>query len=118
MARKKPRPAFLDEVEAKLGSLPGFRIRPMFGGHGLYLTEAFFAVVDESRIYFRVTDETRPDYEAAGTGPFEYRPGQVMNGYYEVPANIWNDEVLCSEWATRAAMREPKKKKSASKKTK
>ena len=94
MAKKKPRPAFLAEVEAKLGQLPGFRVRPMFGGFGLYLGESFFAVVDENRIYFRVTDETRPDFENAGMGPFEYTPGQVMKGYYEVPPKVWKDEVL------------------------
>lgn len=106
MAKTKPRPPFLDEVEAKLGSLPGFRIRPMFGGYGFYLGDSFFAVADVGRIYFRVTDETRPDYEAAGTGPFEYAPGQIMKGYYGVPKRIWDDEVLRLEWATRAAMRD------------
>ena len=111
MARKKPRPPFLDEVQDKLGSLPGFRIKPMFGGYGFYLGDSFFAVVDGTRIYFRVTDETRPDYQAAGMGPFEYTPGQVMKGYYEVPPKVWNDEVLRAEWATRAAMREVKRTK-------
>ena len=64
----------------------------------------------------RVTDETRPDYAAAGTGPFEYTPGQVMKGYYEVPAMVWDDDVLRAEWAMRAAMRE--KKPSTRKRTK
>jgi DNA transformation protein len=98
-------------VEAKLGSLPGFRIRPMFGGYGFYLEDSFFAIGGEGRVYFRVTDETRPDYEAAGTGPFEYAPGQVMKGYYEVPKRVWDDDVLRLEWATRAAMREPQPKR-------
>ena len=111
MAKKKARPPFLDEVEAKLGSLTGFRIKPMFGGYGFYLGDSFFAVVDDSRIYFRVTDETRPDYEAAKMGPFEYAPGKVMKGYYEVPPTVWNDDVLRAEWATRSAMREGKKRK-------
>lgn len=105
MAKKKPRPPFLDIVEAKLGHLPGFRLRPMFGGYGLYLEKSFFAVVDESRIYFRVTDETRPSYVAKKSKPFEYAPGQIMKGYYEVPKSVWNDEVTLDEWALRAAMR-------------
>lgn len=113
MAKKKPRHPFLDEVEQKLGSLPGFRLRPMFGGNGIYLGESFFALVDEGRIYFRVTDETRPDFENEGMRPFEFRPGEFMKGYYEVPPKVWKDDVLRAEWAIRAAMRDanPKKKK-------
>ncbi|MFO0935818.1 MAG: TfoX/Sxy family protein [Gemmataceae bacterium] len=115
MSQKKARHPFLDEVEAKLGSLPGFRVKAMFGGHGLYTNECFFAVVDQGRIYFRVTDETRPDYQSAGMGPFNYAPGMVMQGYYEVPPAVWKDDVLRIEWAIRAAMREPKKSKAKGK---
>lgn len=77
----------------------------MFGGYGIYLGKSFFAIVDEARIYFRVTDETRPSYIAKKSKPFEYRPGEVMKGYYEVPKSVWNDEVTLNEWALRAAMR-------------
>ncbi len=103
--------AFIDRVKDRFTSAEGFRSRAMFGGHGLYLGDSFFAVVDESRIYFRVTDETRPDFEAAGMKPFKPWPGHVMAGYYEVPPAVWNDEVLRTEWARRAAMRSPKTKK-------
>jgi TfoX/Sxy family transcriptional regulator of competence genes len=105
MAKKKPRPPFLDIVEAKLGHLPGFRLRPMFGGYCIYLDKSFFAVVDESRIYFRVTDETQPSYVAKKSKPFEYAPGKVLKRYYEVPKSVWNDEVTLTDWALRAAMR-------------
>jgi DNA transformation protein len=113
-ARKKPgtdERRFIDQVSERFAAAEGFRARAMFGGHGLYLGDSFFAVVDEGRVYYRVTDETRPDYVAAGMKPFEPWPGQVMNGYYEVPSGVWNDAVLRLEWARRAATRDKKAKK-------
>jgi DNA transformation protein len=105
------KPAFIDQVNQLFASAEGFRFRAMFGGHGLYLGDSFFAVVDEERVYFRVTDETRPDFESAGMKPFEPWPGHVMAGYYEVPPNVWKDDVLRLEWARRAATRDKKSKK-------
>ena len=78
------KPAFIDQVNQLFASAEEFRSRAMFGGHGLYLGDSFFAVVDEERVYFRVTNETRPDFESAGMKPFEPWPGHVTAGYYEV----------------------------------
>jgi DNA transformation protein len=89
----------------------------MFGGHALYLGDSVFAIVDEGKVYFRVTDETLPDFESAGMKPFEYAPGQIMKSYWELPPKVWKDDVLRLEWARRAATRDakPKKKRSPSK---
>ena len=84
---------------------PGFRSRAMFGAFGLYLHDSFFAVVGDDRLFFRVTDETRPDYEAAGMGPFRPWEDAVIGGYYEVPPAVLADQVLFREWAIRAADR-------------
>ena len=102
---------FISKVDGRFEKETSYRSRAMFGGHGLYFGDSFFAVVDDERVYFRVTDETRPDYEAAGMKPFEPWPGHVMPGYYEVPPGIWADDVLFVEWARRAATREKKVKK-------
>ncbi|HEY2786716.1 MAG TPA: TfoX/Sxy family protein [Fimbriiglobus sp.] len=102
--------AFINLVKGRFASVEGFRTRAMFGGYGLYLGDSFFAIVDESRIYFRVTADTKSDYESAGMTPFEPWPGHVMTGYYEVPPGVWNDDVLLREWARRAAMRSTKSK--------
>jgi DNA transformation protein len=102
---------FIKEVDRRFAEAEGYRSRAMFGGFGLYLGDAFFAVVDQARIYFRVTDETRPDYESAGSKPFEPWPGHVMSGYYEVPPAVWADDVLLMEWSRRAATREKAPKK-------
>lgn len=103
-----PAQAFIEAVRERFVAVEGFRSRAMFGGHGLYLGDSFFAVVDEGRVYFRVTDETRADFETAGMKPFEPWPGHVMTGYYEVPPAVWEDDVLRLEWARRAATRDKK----------
>ena len=109
--------SFMLQVNSRFASADGYRSRAMFGGFGLYLGDSFFAVVDDERIYFRVTDETRPDFESAGMKPFEPWPEQVMNGYYEVPPAVWADDIVLLEWARRAATRDkgPKKRKEAKK---
>ncbi len=55
--------------------------RKMFGGMGLYLQGMFFALIASDILYFKVDDTNRPDYEAAGMGPFQPfadRPGYTM----------------------------------------
>jgi len=63
------------------------RARRMFGAVGLYAGESFFAVIDNDRLYFKVDDQTRPAFEAAGMGaaPLGTGDGRVVTGYYEVP---------------------------------
>ena len=80
----------------------GFRSRAMFGGFGLYLNDIFFAVVADGRLYLKVSDETRPDYEADGMGPFHPDGHSAMRGYYEVPPRVAADPVLFREWVFRA----------------
>ncbi len=84
-------------------ALPDVRARSMFGGVGVYSGEMFFALLDNDTLFFKVDDETRPDFEAIGMGPF--RPfgdgGEVMQ-YYEVSAELIEDAEQLREWSTRA----------------
>lgn len=76
----------------------------MFGGYALYLDGLVFALIAHDTIYFKVDDTNRPDFEAAGTGPF--RPFEDRNEvmqYYEVPADVLEDRQALAEWARRAA---------------
>ena len=57
-------------VMDQLNSLGPVTVRKMFGGAGLYLDGTIFAVVANDALYFKVDDSNRPDYEAAGMGPF------------------------------------------------
>ena len=42
----------------------------MFGRVGLYAQGLFFALIAEDRLYFKVNDATRPEFQQRGMEPF------------------------------------------------
>ena len=74
---------------------------PMFGGHGIYSRDVFFAIYHGDRLYFRVDDESRQRYVDAGMGPFA-PPGRRISSYYEVPEDVIASPDALREWATLA----------------
>jgi Regulator of competence-specific genes len=97
-------PTFRDYVLDQLGRVaPDLRARGMFGGVGIYSGELFFALIDDDTLYLKVDDGNRPDFEAAGMGPF--RPfgeeGEVMQ-YYEVPAELLDGGEQLGSWVEKA----------------
>jgi len=108
LSRKAPGTAktrdssFILFLVEQLGGLGAVRSRAMFGGHGLYLGDAFFAVVDEDRVYFWADETTRAAHTAQGMGPFTPWPGHVMDRYWEVPLDVIEDAPEFARWARRA----------------
>ncbi|HTK04905.1 MAG TPA: TfoX/Sxy family protein [Candidatus Eisenbacteria bacterium] len=111
---KKKDDSFRLFVADALSGLEGLRIRPMFGGHGLYLKDDFFGMAWKGDLYFRADDETRPLYEENGSKPFcvTMRGKKMTMQYYSVPADVLEDHEELARWAVRAARayRESKKK--------
>ena len=64
--------SFKEFVLDQLGALPDVRARAMFGAHGLYSGESFFAILDEGRLFFKTDAQSQADYTARGMGPFTY----------------------------------------------
>ena len=76
--------------------------RAMFGGYGIYLDGLFFGLIDDDILYLKVDDSNRPDFEAAGTGPFRpYGDDRAMQ-YYEVPVDVLEDPERLRLWAGNA----------------
>ena len=73
----------------------------MFGGHGLYAGDKFFAILFEGRLYFKVSAETKVAYETRGMGPFTYEmPARTITmSYYEVPADVLENRSELLDWA-------------------
>lgn len=94
-----PKDSFKDFVLDQLDGLEGVTSRAMFGGHGLYCGKSFFGIVYNERLYFRVSDVTRPEYERRGMQPFQPRSNQALQRYYEVPADVLEDRRTLVEWA-------------------
>lgn len=83
------------------------RVRPvaaksMFGGVGLYAQGRFFALLAEDRLYFKVDDSTRGDYEQEGMEPFRSFGEEHAMGYYEVPADVLENVALLESWMQKA----------------
>jgi DNA transformation protein len=111
--------SFTEFVLDQLSELGPVEARAMFGGKGLYWKDAIFGLIDDGRVYFRVAEDTRPRYEAAGTRAFEPWPGHVMKGYHEVPASVLEDREQCAGWAREAwqlPRARPKRKPAAGRK--
>lgn len=87
------------EQLASAGPVSG---RSMFGGFGLYLDGTFFALIDDDVLYFKADDENRPDFEAAGMGPFRPYGDERTMQYYAVPADVLEDRDALARWAAGA----------------
>lgn len=112
--------AYRDYVLDQLAAVDGVAWRRMFGGVGLYAHGVFFGVLDDDQIFFRVDDESRPRYEAAGSRPFSPIPGEKPSrGYFEVPPAVLEDRGELVRWAeaavgaARARAAQPKKARRA-----
>jgi len=88
----------------QLCALPDLRAKAMFGAHGLYQGERFFGILDEGRLFFKVSDASKAAYIGRGMGPFTYesRGKTLTMGYYEVPLEIVEKPTDLVEWARQA----------------
>jgi DNA transformation protein len=79
------------------------RCRSMFGGHGLYLEDTFFAIIYQGQVYFKTDSRTRGAYLREGSKPFRPTATQTLRSYFEVPAAVLEDAETLTEWAREAA---------------
>ena len=94
--------AWSSELLATLGTV---RARRRFGGWGLYVDEVFIAIIVGEDLFLKTDDESRPEFEAAGCRPFEYRAadGQhVAMSYWSAPAEAMESPAQMLPWARRA----------------
>jgi DNA transformation protein len=96
--------SFKEFVLDQLSALPDVRAKAMFGAHGLYSGESFFAILDEGRLFFKTDAQSQADYTARGMGPFTYEmKGRVMTmSYHEVPPDVLENAPELVAWARRA----------------
>ena len=96
---------YLDYVIDQLTGLGPVKSRRMFGGAGLYLEGVFFALIADDALYFKVDDTNRPEYLAAGTGPFKpFGNDSYEMSYYEVPGEVLEDPELVKDWAEKTLL--------------
>lgn len=79
--------------------------RPLFGAVALYRSEQVFAMVWHGALYFKVDDQSREAYEAAGSHALGYvSKGEehALKSYWEVPADVVESKDQLHHWAKRA----------------
>jgi DNA transformation protein and related proteins len=92
-------------VSERLSEVRPVRIKPMFGGLGIYHGDVFFAVADDDRLFFKVSPETVGEYDGFGMGPWVLGGTENLK-YREVPPAIFEDPSVLGGWidaATAAA---------------
>jgi DNA transformation protein len=94
--------------------------RRMFGGYGLYLDGAMFAIVTGGTLYFKAEATTAPRFEAAGASPFSYmRQGRrVRLSFWSVPVGAFDDGGTFLPWAELALAAALKAKRGAARRSK
>ncbi len=104
--------AFVDYLNDLFAALGPVRVRPMFGGAGVYAGELMFGFLDrDETIYLRVDDQTREAFQAVGSAPFRYplKTGEEFEiGYWRMPDEALESPEDAADWgrmALDAAMR-------------
>lgn len=113
-----PDDSFKEFVLDQLSALPALRAKAMFGAHGLYSDDKFFAILDEGRLFFKTNAQTQSNYTARGMGPFTYEmKGKVMSmAYHEVPPDVLEQPHELVHWARQSiALTTPKAAKKSRK---
>jgi DNA transformation protein len=114
---------FLIDLFADFGPVT---IRRMFSGYGISVDGVNFALALRAGLYFRADEQNIPQFEAEGSGPFQYQQRKTaktvtVNSYWQLPARLFDDSEDLASWAgaalaaaQRAALsKRPKAKKTA-----
>jgi DNA transformation protein and related proteins len=94
--------SYREFVLEQLGRVTPVTAKAMFGGVGIYAQGLFFALIAEDRLYFKVDNSTRPDFERLGMEPFRPFGEDTAMGYYEVPADVAEATEHLAPWMQKA----------------
>ena len=96
--------AFVDHCLELFAPLGCVRAKRMFGGHGFYCDDIFFALVGGERLYLKVDALTQPAFASAGCEPFVYstKTGATAMGYWSAPDEAIESPALMQPWARQA----------------
>ena len=87
-----------DELVGRFAELGEITWRKMFGGAGVFVDGAMFALIDsDARLFLKGGDGNRNDFVAAGGVKHGRMP------YYSVPDAVLDDEAVLLEWARGSA---------------
>jgi DNA transformation protein len=69
--------------------------RKMFGGYGVFESDAMFALIDsKGGVFLKVDDTNRARFESVGAKKHGRMP------YYQPPSEVFEDDELLRDWAS------------------
>jgi DNA transformation protein len=94
----------VDHCLELLSPLGAVRAQRMFGGHGLYCDDLFFALIAADRLYLKVDSQSQEAFAAAGCEPFVYQAAgrATTMGYWSVPVDAMESPAMMQPWARLA----------------
>jgi DNA transformation protein len=106
----------VDSLPDLFHGLGSIRSKRMFGGHGVYADEVFFAFVVDGVLYLKGDEITAPHFAERGLRRFEYvKDGKVMTmAFYQAPEEVLEDPDEAVKWGRMAIdsqLRRPAKKR-------
>ena len=96
---------FADHLRDLFGALGPVETRRMFGGAGVYLDDAMFALVIDDTLYMKADPDLARTYAEAGSAPFSYdtRNGvRTIPGLMRLPDSALDDADEALDWARRS----------------
>jgi DNA transformation protein and related proteins len=95
---------FLSDLFTHFGPVT---IRRMFSGFGISVDGVNFALALRAGLYFRADEQNIPQFEAEGSGPFQYQQRKTgktvtVNSYWQLPARLFDDSEQLAIWARGA----------------
>ena len=91
-----------------LSDFQGVSSKAMFGGYGVYMDGAIFAIIADGELYFKSNEKTEGFFAARGSRPFTYKKKNnkiyTMN-YWFVPSEVYEDRDALAEWVDLALVK-------------
>lgn len=93
--------AAIEDFFAPVGAV---RVKRMFGGQGVYLDEAIFAIEMGGEFYLKADETTAPQFQAAGSEPFavRMRGRATPTSYWSLPDAALDDAEELARWCALA----------------
>ena len=108
-------------LEDELSPLGPVAVRRMFGGAGVLIDGSMMALIVDDTLYFKVDDDLRPRFEAAGLEPFTYqrKAGKpVVMSFWRAPEIVLDDADALRDWSAAALAAARRAQRAATRRTK
>lgn len=95
-------PKFREKIETTLSKVVPIQTKAMFGGVGIYSDGLFFALIAEDKLYFKVDESNKADFEKAGMSPFYPFDSPKPMHYWELPEKVLKSKKDLAVWIDKS----------------